>query len=616
MIRASVSRSNWGVAALPKFFLIDQSLEGLGSHHFDFALCVSNAAQQAGWETIVAAHRRFVDGRSLGAGVRSVRVFRNTTYSKCSFLAGLAAMARHSNDDVISKRPPGFVQEFCRRAFAYWSARQQYRKRRLLIRQFATDCEKFFAPHIFEDGDQVLLAGASELDLMGLAAFLSTHPRTNQVQWNVLCHFNVFNGCPVEYASQFQSAQRVRRCFESALARIPYHNVRFLTTTDELADQYNRLRVASFSPLTYPVNSQLASTSRSKSQRPSDRPLRITLAGAVRREKGQCQVAQSIVDELWDEFFASGRAELHIQRPRRANFLRPKIEIQLPETPGDHATPIKYLDHPLRPDEYAKLIRSTDVGLLAYDPHAYYARRAGILGEYLAAGRPVIVLGGSWLAEQIHDSTQRHVREMIDQYQCGQPILLEKMACEVGNVPQNGGIIAFDRGRRPFQAAFKLPLPVKAVAIEYRCHFPVQSGAFCRIELRQFAEDQELSKVQAASIGTRSSSQTLATLFTVDPSASRFQVRFSNACDDSSLSLRNVCAIGLNNNGKAAPLSAVGVVAADAKSLPDAIREVVLNYAHYRESAKAFAPLFWERHRPEMTFNELVNARMARAKSA
>ncbi len=601
---------------MPKFFLIDHSLEGLGSHHFDYALCVSNAAQQAGWETIVAAHRRFVDGRSLGAGVRSERVFRNTTYSKFSFLAGLAAMARQPNEGSTDKRPPGFVAEFCRGVFSYWSARQLNRQRRLLIRQFATDCEKFFAPHIFDDGDQVLIAGASEIDLLGLAAFLSTHPRTNQVQWNVLFHFNVFNGWPNEYAGQFQTAQRVRRCFESALARIPYHNIRFLTTTAELADQYNRLRVAPFSALTYPVNSQLARESRSKLRRQPDRPLRITLAGAIRREKGQCQVAQSIVGELWDELFASGRAELHIQRPRRPNFLRPKIEIKLPETPGDHATPIKYLEHPLKPAEYAKLIRSTDVGLLAYDSQAYYARRAGILGEYLAAGRPVIVLAGSWLAEQLHDSTQQHVRALIGQYTCGQPMLLEKMASEANNVPQHGGIVAFDRMRRPFQAAFTLHQSINAVAIEYRCHFPERPGAFCRIELRQFAHEQEIFKVQSASIGTRSSKQTLATLFAIDPTANRLQVRFSNACDDSSLSLRDVRAIGLNTNGKASPLSAVGVVAADANSLPDAIREVVRHYSHYRESAITFAPKYWERHRPEATIDELINGQFARSRAA
>lgn len=615
------TRSRQGSCALPKFFLIDQSLEGLGGHHFDLAHCLIEAAQRAGWEAIVGAHRRFRPSQTAFKTVSARPLFRNTTYSKNSYLAGMVAMARQSqldvSDEPIDAVKPTSLLAASKQWLENWVSRHLTIQRRALIRQFAYDCEKFFAPHILEEGDQAFLAGASELELMGLAAFLCNHPRTNQIHWNILFHFNVFSGWPANYAAQFSTAQLVRRCFMSALARVPYHNISFYTTTAELADQYNRLNVAPFTQLSYPVNDRFAQFPATRTAIPfQDKPMRLTLAGAIRREKRQCHVAQSIVNELWGELFAPRKIEMQIQRPRRSRFLRPKIEINLPAPlPAGHS-PIHYFEHPLAEEEYVRLIQTTDIGLLAYDSHAYYARRAGILGEYLSAGRPVIVLGGSWLAEQVQESQEQHVESVLAEFEVVETWPLREMNVGSDNFPQNGSVISFDRHRRPFQASFAIAESLDALAVRFRSHFPHQSGAFCRIELRQFKGSQALGQPQTVTVGTRPLAQNVSALFRVDGGAEQCELRLSNACDDSPLSLRDLEAIGVHTGGQVVPRSAVGVIAADVAALPDAIREVVAHYAHYRKSAELFAPAYRARHRPDATFAELVDRPALRSKSA
>jgi hypothetical protein len=593
------------------FFLIDHSLAGVGTHHFDYAACVVNAVRRSGRECIVGTHRTFREPEAFGPDVRIEPVFRNTTYSKVSFLAGLETMARQAGDESSIRRSQcrwGIGRALMRR----WQTRRRFKQRRRLIRQFAVDCEDFFAPHMLDEADQVLVACASELDLMGLAAFLCNHPRTNQLGWSVLFHFPVFRGRPADYATQFQTAQRVRRCFESALSRIPYHRLALYTTTAELADQYNRLRIADFCTLTYPV--QVDSLVGKENQAAADaKPLRLTLAGAIRREKGQTQIAQSLVDGLWGEGLANGRLRLIVQRPARSRWRRPKIELRLPDP--NQAGAIDYLDHPLDHAEYLELIRTTGVGVLAYDAQAYFARRAGILGEYLIAGKPVIVPGACWLAEQIQPAIQAHVRHVLATHPPVQTLTMEGMTYAKDNLPQPGGVVVFDSERRPFEITLSLRQPANMLALEFRSHFPSQSGAFCRIDVAQSARGESMGPDQSAVLGTRDNTQRLAALFRQRPGADEARIRFSNACPSGSLSVCDIQAITFAAD-QAIACSAVGVIAADNTAMVEGVREIVAHYDHYRQTAQSFARGYRIRHQPEQMLAELVGRFVPQARSA
>ena len=98
-------------------FIIDQSLCSPGGHHFDYVNCVARAAQEDQLETFVATNRRFnvarcapksrsqsasqyeltVGERQDGVLCENAKVipsFRNTTYQKVSWLAGLRHLKR------------------------------------------------------------------------------------------------------------------------------------------------------------------------------------------------------------------------------------------------------------------------------------------------------------------------------------------------------------------------------------------------------------------------------------------------------------------------------------------------------------------------------------------
>lgn len=606
------SRTRRGVSALPKFFLIDPSLDRLGVHHFDFAQCVVSAARRCGWETFVAAHRRFRAESAALAGAETHSVFRNTSYSKYSYLAGMAAMARLPMEGIEARpqaldKSPGIVRDVVREWSELWLDQYRTAQRRTLIRQFAADCERFFAPHVFEEGDTALLAAASDIELLGLAAYLSNHPRTNQVDWHLLFHFSLFHGRPTEYNHQFQTAQRVRQCFTSALQRIPFHRVSFHTTTDELSKQFERLNVGSFQNLTYPINEKLTAGNRIEARSTStNRPLRLTFAGAIRREKKQCQVAQSVVHALWDDLFASRHIELQIQRPYRSRLLRPKIEIHPPPSVQVAQPFVTYRDHPLSEAEYIELIQSTDIGLLAYDPDMYYARRAGILGEYLSVGRPVVVVAASWLAETVQDAANSYVPQLIRDHEVTAQWKVDSSGKCVPWSESSADVLSFERG--PICATLELEHPVDALAVQYFSHYPQSHGAFCRIDFQSFSHGNPSGKSQSVVLGSRAATDLISTVFTIRPGADRCQIRLSNACNASRISVRDLRVTGLATGGQKVPRSSIGFIAADFESIPDAVREVVEHYAHYRSTAEIFSEPYRIRHRPSVTFGELVPA--------
>ena len=76
------------------------------------------------------------------------------------------------------------------------------------------------------------------------------------------------------------------------------------------------------------------------------------------------------------------------------------MELQVPKARHNGVashSPLEYFAHPLPDQQYVELIKTSDCGLLFYDSRAYFSRRAGVLGELLSCGKPVIVPAGSWL---------------------------------------------------------------------------------------------------------------------------------------------------------------------------------------------------------------------------
>lgn len=597
--------SRSGFRDVATLYIIDQSLKQSGGHHFDYTRLIARAATDRGLSTVVGVHRDVksdvVQELAETAAVNVRNVFRETTYSPLSHLTGLRQLVDpNAETDKDHDQQAGKASRF-RRFLNRRAWKKRIHKRSRLIRMFAEDCETFFKSFSFDDLDQVFFTTLSELELMGLTAFLSNHPRTLQASWHVQFHFSMFGGRPDEFDKQTGVQSRIHNCFQSALSRVPYHDLRAYTTSEELSRQYNRLRLIQFTPLPYPINPELFDVPSD----PDPSGLRLTVAGGIRREKGQKQKLSQLVEGIWDRHIETGNLSLNIQA-------RDSRQIKLRQTSRHPAggQAIRFHRHPLPEREYVELIHQSDIGLFCYDSRRYYSRRAGILGEFLAAGKPVIVPAGCWLSQQIAAPVCQHIEELIRQAGHSTTATLTELEWEKSNVPLAGGAISFNRERNPFKCRIPaecLDNSPAGLAMKFRWQWPLETGSFAEIEQISFDATDSAIGSEKQIVTARGEEAESLLFFRIPPGTCRVELVFRNAWIDSSISITGLSLEFLRfEQNENPPRSAVGVIAADEQSLEAAIDEMVTHYDHYRRTAEAFSRSWSAAHDPARTVNCLV----------
>lgn len=584
---------------MARFFLVDHSLRETGGHHFDYVQCIARAAGEMGFETLIGAHRGF-----RGSELPNVSsVFRHTTYQPDSYLAGL----RH-----LTRRKVDFLQAGSNRLSwpakikRLWSLRRHAKRRSKFIQRFSADCARFFRNMEFEDGDHVFFTTVSELELLALSQFLGNRPNSLAAHWHLQFHFNLFEGRTPEYDKQAAIARSISDCFDVAAARMPRHRLHFYTTSELLSEQYRRLNVGEFEVLPYPVSDSFRPTDLEEAGWESaGKPLRFTCPGAIRREKGHIEYLQPLVNKIWEPHLSKGKMQLVIQRPPKKLVQGEKIELEIPSSNPDATTEfVDYLPHPLPSEQYSDLIRSTDCGLLFYDSRTYYSRRAGVMGELLSCGKPVIVSAGSWLAEQIKEANFGYVEALASSELATRRLSLSDLEWSGKNVPLPGGVVSFDDKRHPFELSFELNEGEQGFCMFWDWHWPLDNGVFSRIELLGDSLDSSPEMVQTIGHRQRDSA---CVCFRVAKDLRQVRLRFRNAFHHSMASIQNVQIVTLNSETQQIPLGTVGIVAADEQQLPHCIDEMVQHYDHYRRSAGEFAHSWYSRHRPKRTIAHLMS---------
>ena len=670
---------------MANLYIIDQSLRISGGHHLDYARCIALAGQEQGFQTTLGAHRSFTpevwQAATASAGtddstvIRSV--FKDTVYQADSYLAGLQKTTRSKSVDAILPPPK-----------SNWSKRIKHsvhvlfhrRRRQLIAQRFAAGCQAFFDGVHFKEGDQVFLTGVSELELNGLAAFLLDNRETTKAKWHLQFHFNLFEGRPDEYLAQRPIANAVSASFLSALKKLSHHSIDFYTTSTTLADQYNSLGVADFVSLPYPIaaefrqnqnpkrsqplhrdfanSSQTPGSDRvaresessqsnfansqprqvlpfSKEQQSSadasnafsisvDRPLKMVCPGGIRREKGQQNYLQTLVDDLWSSHLANGKVKLVVQRAapkwpsktHKVDLQTPDVQITETVTELTQATeeldqPIEYAPHPLPSEDYTDLIRSADIGLLFYDGRAYYSRRAGILGELLACGKPVIVSSGSWLSDQLEEANFSYADRVVNARETGRVLTVEQLDWNSSNVPLSGGVVSFDQGKHCFEFNVYPDNKETVAAISFAWHWPKTPGIYCRFEVEQFDDSGRALVTKKRVVGARQRRRNVNVLFNLHPQASRVCFTLKNAFANSSATIHQLSVTTLlgsdDGSNQPIPVGVVGLAAADAQDLACCVEEIESNYQHYAQSAKNFSVGWNANHDPALTIEYLID---------
>lgn len=630
----------WKVT-LARFFFLDQSLKGVGGHHFDYAVHVLRAAKAAGFETFLGAHRRFREQRSLPRDCVVDNVFRHTVYNRFSS----HSRKKLRNDQTAEPRMSSSAED-SRHSFKAWRDRWSgiafERGRKRVVQHFREDCASLFGDRAHQFGDEVFLATISDVELLGLAEYARHEPTSRLATWHCQFHFNIFQGRPHEYGDQDDALQRCRARFQDAFAALRDHRVFFYTTSDELADQYRRLDLADFQSLAYPVNPRLSISRtprriQSKHERtdsqiafgePSNRPLRVTLAGAVRKEKGQFELDQ-LVRRIGPTLLQSKSATMVIQRKRRSRFRRQQVDLTeaLRQVGVDASSCLEYVEHPLQNGGYETLMQQADVGLFLYDGRTYYARRAGVLGEFLSLGVPVIVPAGCWLSQQIRTVNEQYHDTLI----CdgvAQPLELQSSL-------RSDALIDTTR-QDPIQLKLQLPPNCHQLLIRARVKLTNGEPSFlsCSLQgshpvvnpsqekqwrsepgkLEPFT-DRLSAETTAGCLSSSLDSSPCSTLIALPvPKASEIDLKLSPAFGALSVGLQDLEVYSICQSE--VPLGVVGLAALSRDHVPALLEELLKHYHHYRNSAVDFATQWYAAHDPKEVIRQLMQRNYASRQAA
>ncbi len=248
-------------------------------------------------------------------------------------------------------------------------------------------------------------------ELEGIRRFLKKNPSFQKVPWGLLYRRNILDGLPHEYEQQINSIRALKATFADIISSLPGANIHFMTDTDELSDQYNRLQVAKFITVPVPSDFTLAMRKAVTDQKDAGKPL-ITMSyiGDARDEKGypfllSCQRALSTT------YLATAKAKFLIQ----SNYNTPEGD---PSTTAAHkimrdcySEGVELVYGPMNRDNYRNLIARTDLMLLPYSARNYAARSSGVFAEALAAGIPTVVTSGTWMSNLLEEHRQKHLSD-------------------------------------------------------------------------------------------------------------------------------------------------------------------------------------------------------------
>lgn len=763
---------------MSRFFIIDQSLKGLGGHHFDYVQQITQAAVQQNLEVVVVAHQSFSRRSPLEHYAKVLPHFRQTTYCRYSLLAGLRAMHRRPplqrevipprprlrlapTEDSYARRdhsdPPqrelssrlssrafagGLVPQAwaaCRRTLsAGWQTMAhslgQLREsagRHRAVNGFARDCQRLFPQLGLMSSDHVFFTTISDLELAGLLIYWLGSPESYLPRWHLQFHFDVFQGRVPDYRKQYAALDPLRCLFEDVDRAVPAHQIHYYATTAAIADQYQRLASRPIQELAYPINVAFQRTSlatsdtsariyshpgwwqpsqalaadldaspsnapgqfseqvslvgswaapSSSSGDQSDRtdvlPLPVTpagvtsinfpelslwstqargipivLAGGVRAEKGQ-KGLREVWSELKQSILDPGLGFLVCQRPEKTPWYRKRFSVAGTNSSPSQDAQVQYLPHPLSSAQYQELIRNAGIGLLTYDPQSYANRRAGIFGEYLAAGIPTLVPSGTWMAQQLAQYQPAYHRQLREQ--CPPRICWTHSDFDwtPWNVPAGQGSISFDGGDVPAYGWSPALPPLSSQLIEpttanldaavatnstltsahgsndtascdagnptpsvgtrllnLRFHWvwPKEAGTYCRVEILFYDRHRQVIGVETQNVGQDNSGCGQSVLCEIPAGADHFRLGLSNAYHERNATVQRLL-VDIVESPTSIAAATVGLTYDHPSQIPARLMHMCRHYQHYRQSALAVATGWFAQHDPQATVRQLIGA--------
>ena len=179
------------------------------------------------------------------------------------------------------------------------------------------------------------------------------------------------------------------RLLERAAAR---NRVQLVTDSHRLAEDYKALTSLPIGVVPIPCGDRQPATA--KPANGAKRPLRFVALGDAREEKGFLEIldAVQIVPTLQPEREIEFVLHAYAPGSERVRVALERFRELAPKN-------VTLVDVALPVSDYDALLDSADVVLLPYHAKFYRSRTSGPFAEAVAAGKPVIVTDGTWMAE-------------------------------------------------------------------------------------------------------------------------------------------------------------------------------------------------------------------------
>jgi hypothetical protein len=606
---------------MPRLVLIDPSVRCIGGHHFEYALHVLAAARQAGYEPVLAANRRAGDLAALKEVPLRFAWFSHSTYE----LNKLRARSLRLRESLAASART-----------TWWQAASAALRRGLLRRTDAqlrrmsdtltAECLALVRYLELRPGDQVFVPTVSPGDLPPLAAVLAAERACSRADWHLQFHFPVFTGREPDYAGQqhLPGAQQVQAALAACAAALPRQRLHLYSTTTHLSRQYELLADRPVEVLDYPVNPALRPAG---AVRPSAGPLRASCLGKFRAEKNSWRLPQ-LLGQLWDEYFQPGRVQLVLQARRIRKIprgLRRVAGCDQPAATGAVRPAVAVARWPLESRQYLDLLARSDIGLLLYDAHEYYARCSGVLVEMLSAGVPVIVTAGCWMADQLAEANYAHRDRLLASLPTVAAIRGDRLAWHGTTAPADrsaraasaslgGGVVVCGLTA----TAVVRPAAATHLLVRWRHAAPAGSGCYLSITIEQSAGQPIHGAAPPAPLASTTdilgdcpSGRAASTLVPLAQGCQNVRLLLSNAYGRQRLLVEGLELAFLSTAAlqtPSCPAGAVGLIAADMDQVPRLLRDMVDHYDHYRRTAAQFAPRFAAIHSPQHLIERLLDS--------
>lgn len=480
------------------------------------------------------------------------------------------------------------------------------------IRQFGRDTRRLFQQIHLQEGDVIFFSLVSWLELTGLAWYLERDKRAHRATWHLLFRHQLYGSQDMPLVNE------TLRPLRSALYRLHTgpcgQRLYFYADTQDLVEQYSTLGVP-FHVLPIPINQELYDQAQQRILEDSA-PLRIAYVGDARKEKGYHHLP-GLIQDLWSRYVQCNRVNFVIQ----SNFNVPGgtahaavARAQLETFPRDKVT---LLMEPLNSQEYARLIVESDIILLPYDREIYYAGSSGILAEALAAGVPVVVPQGLWMTRQLmepvfhyHNSlkTQLVVLESVQGLE-----LAWQSEDEMARVPIDESL-TLTVANCPLYSFLEVPPAADFLLIMLKA---VEKNPLSYLEIYV----DQLDKASNSLLRSRNRIGVVhepgaSHLVSLMPGASHLYLSIASASPQTIvLCDLQFTFLARKDPDQPCPVSVVGLSYYDPDDLSAVVGEIIDHYAHYRQTARAWARQWFSWHNARRLVATVTQAVEARALS-